>query len=57
MQEVARLKLVKPEFQDIEKGTDGLFRRKDGEVAELDATAKESFKVRHKANNSSRIPF
>jgi flagellar basal-body rod protein FlgF len=38
MQEVARLKLVKPEFQDIEKGNDGLFRRKDGEVAEADAT-------------------
>lgn len=40
MQEVGRLKLVKPEFQDIEKGTDGLFRRKDGEVAELDATVR-----------------
>jgi len=40
MQEVARLKLVKPEFQDIEKGADGLFRRKDGEVAEADATVK-----------------
>ncbi|MCA1929474.1 flagellar basal body rod protein FlgF [Rheinheimera sp.] len=40
MQEVARLKLVKPEFQDIEKGTDGLFRRKDGEDAEADATVK-----------------
>lgn len=40
MQEVARLKLVKPEFQDIEKGTDGLFRRKDGEIAEADATVK-----------------
>jgi flagellar basal-body rod protein FlgF len=40
MEEVARLKLVKPEFQDIEKGTDGLFRRKDGVVAEADATVK-----------------
>jgi len=40
MQEVARMKLVKPEFRDIEKGNDGLYRRKDGAVAEADATVR-----------------
>ncbi len=36
--EVARIKLVKPENRDMVKGNDGLFRRKDGQVAETDAT-------------------
>ncbi len=41
MQEVARHKSwLSQSFEDIEKGTDGLFRRKDGEVAEVDATVK-----------------
>ncbi|WP_419570980.1 flagellar basal body rod protein FlgF [Rheinheimera sp.] len=38
MEPVARIKLVSPAFADIEKGLDGLFRRKDGEVAEANAT-------------------
>lgn len=33
-EEVGRLKLVNPPAQDLEKGNDGLFRRKDGQVAE-----------------------
>lgn len=37
-EEVGRLKLVNPPVQDIEKGSDGLFRRKDGQVAEANAT-------------------
>jgi flagellar basal-body rod protein FlgF len=36
--EVARIKLVKPENRDMVKGNDGLFRRKDGQAAETDAT-------------------
>ncbi len=38
MVEAARIKLVKPENQDMFKGNDGLFRRKDGEPAEVDPT-------------------
>lgn len=38
LQEVGRIKLVKPENQDMFKGNDGLFRRKDGQIAELDPT-------------------
>ncbi len=38
MVEVGRIKLVKPENQNVVKGNDGLFRQKDGEVAEVDAT-------------------
>jgi len=38
MVEVGRIKLVKPENQNVVKGNDGLFRQKDGEVAEADAT-------------------
>lgn len=37
MEPVARIKLVRPEFEDIEKGLDGLFRRKDGALAEANA--------------------
>ncbi|MBO9489074.1 flagellar basal-body rod protein FlgF [Endozoicomonas sp. G2_1] len=37
-EEVGRLKLVNPPAQDIEKGSDGLFRRKDGQVAEANVT-------------------
>uniref|UniRef100_A0A486XVK7 Flagellar basal-body rod protein FlgF n=1 Tax=Rheinheimera sp. BAL341 TaxID=1708203 RepID=A0A486XVK7_9GAMM len=33
---VGRIKLVKPVNSDMEKGTDGLFRRKDGQIAEAD---------------------
>ena len=36
--EVGRIKLVKPENPDMFKGNDGLFRRKDGELAEVDPT-------------------
>lgn len=35
--QVGRIKLVKPELVDVVKGNDGLFRRKDGEVAEASA--------------------
>ena len=38
MIEVGRIKLVKPENPDMFKGNDGLFRRKDGEIAEVDPT-------------------
>lgn len=37
MEPVGRIKLVRPEFQDIEKGVDGLFRRKDGQQAQASA--------------------
>lgn len=33
LEEVGRIKLVKPEYADIVKGQDGLFRRKDGQDA------------------------
>ncbi len=36
-QEVGRLKLVNPALTDIERGRDGLFRMKDGSVAQADA--------------------
>jgi flagellar basal-body rod protein FlgF len=35
---VGRIKLVKPENPDMFKGNDGLFRRKDGAIAEVDPT-------------------
>lgn len=35
-EEVARLKLVNPSGRDLDKGTDGLFRRKDGELERAD---------------------
>lgn len=38
--EVGRIKLVNPERQDMFKGNDGLFRRKDKQNAELDPTVK-----------------
>jgi len=37
MEEIGRIKLVQPNTDDIEKGTDGLFRRKDGQDAEAAA--------------------
>lgn len=33
---VDRIKLVKPDYQDLEKGLDGLVRRRDGEEQEFD---------------------
>ncbi len=36
MVEAGRIKLVNPARTDIQKGNDGLFRRKDGAVAEVD---------------------
>ncbi|REL26026.1 flagellar basal-body rod protein FlgF [Thalassotalea euphylliae] len=33
-----RIKMVNPDVRDIEKGNDGLFRRKDGEIEPADAT-------------------
>lgn len=35
MEEVAQMKLVNPDVQDLNRGPDGLFRRIDGEEAEL----------------------
>jgi len=35
-EEVGRIKLVNPDGRDIERGNDGLFRRKDGVPAEAD---------------------
>ncbi|MCB5227735.1 MULTISPECIES: flagellar basal body rod protein FlgF [Alteromonadaceae] len=37
LEEVGRIKLVQPEYADIVKGNDGLFRRKDGQDAEASA--------------------
>lgn len=34
LEEVGRIKLVKPEYADLVKGHDGLFRRRDGQMAE-----------------------
>ena len=38
LEEVGRLKLVKPEYRDMERGNDGLFRLQDGSVAQADET-------------------
>lgn len=38
MEEVGRLKLVNPDVQNVKRGTDGLFRQKDGELAATDPT-------------------
>ena len=38
LEEVGRLKLVKPEYRDMERGNDGLFRMQDGSIAEADET-------------------
>jgi len=35
-EEVARIKLVNPDVRDLEKGADGLFRRKDGNIESAD---------------------
>ena len=37
-EEVGRIKLVKPEYSDMERGNDGLFRLKDGTLAPADET-------------------
>lgn len=37
-EEVGRLGLVKPDYSDMERGRDGLFRMKDGNQAEQDVT-------------------
>lgn len=37
LEEVGRIKLVKPDYVDLKKGNDGLFRRKDGQLAEASA--------------------
>lgn len=42
MEEVARIKLVNPDVRLLEKGNDGLFRRKDGQVELADANTKVS---------------
>lgn len=39
-EEVARLKLVNPDVRLLEKGQDGLFRRKDGEQEQVDIKVK-----------------
>jgi flagellar basal-body rod protein FlgF len=39
-EEVSRLNLVNPDVRMLVKGQDGLFRRKDGEVAQTDITVK-----------------
>jgi flagellar basal-body rod protein FlgF len=36
MEEVGRLKLVNPDLQNVKRGTDGLFRQEDGELAARD---------------------
>jgi flagellar basal-body rod protein FlgF len=38
MVNIGRLKLVRPEPEAVERGTDGLFRRKDGTDAPADAS-------------------
>lgn len=40
MQQVGRLKLVNPPGEDLTKGTDGLFRLKDGGEAQADAAVR-----------------
>ncbi|REL34788.1 flagellar basal-body rod protein FlgF [Thalassotalea euphylliae] len=37
-EEVGRIKMVNPDVRDIEKGNDGLFRRKDGNIEPADVT-------------------
>jgi flagellar basal-body rod protein FlgF len=37
LEEIGRLKLVNPQLRDLERGQDGLFRRKDGQIATEDA--------------------
>ena len=38
LEEVGRLKLVNPDLDNVERGNDGLFRQKDGELAQFDPT-------------------
>lgn len=38
LEEVSRIKMVNPDVRLIEKGTDGLFRRKDGNLEQADIT-------------------
>jgi flagellar basal-body rod protein FlgF len=40
IEDVGRLKLVKPNYADMERGTDGLFRMEDGTVAPASAGVK-----------------
>ncbi|MBL4942761.1 MAG: flagellar basal-body rod protein FlgF [Colwellia sp.] len=50
-EEVGRIKLVNPDVRLLEKGTDGLFRRKDGQVEFADANVQ----VRGGALESSNV--
>lgn len=40
LEEIGRLKLVNPNPQDLQRGEDGLFRQKDGQIADEDATVR-----------------
>jgi flagellar basal-body rod protein FlgF len=48
--EVGRIKLVNPATQDVEKGSDGLFRMKDGSDAPADASTSLSAGVLESSN-------
>jgi flagellar basal-body rod protein FlgF len=51
-EEVSRLNLVNPDVRLIEKGQDGLFRRKDGEVEQADLSVKVLGGVLESSNSS-----
>ena len=40
LEEIGRLKLVNPDYQQLQRGTDGLYRLKDGTVADQDDTVR-----------------
>ena len=40
IEEVGRLKLVSPNYADMERGNDGLFRMEDGSIAPANANVK-----------------
>lgn len=40
LEEVGRLKLVNPDYKDMQRGVDGLFRQREGAIADADETVR-----------------
>ena len=52
-EEVDRMKMVNPIARDLEKGSDGLFRRKDGRAADINIEVKVSSGMIESSNVSA----
>ena len=57
MVETNRIKLVKPDIKNLVKGTDGLFRQRDGLPAEVDASVRVASNVLEGSNVNAMSEF